>query len=195
MLVILDRQHCGQQNRWKSCGAVSPEGIQEIWLTDKYIHHCEWRLRSLGIDVVVISDGRYSERHERANIYAQTDPNTVFIACHINAGGGDYSAAFYDHRSSKGESLARCINDRLNARVEQFQNPRKTREVKAEPDNWTKNALYCIKGVAPVAICWEPFFIDCDNHKSLMTEEGLQVLGQCLADGIKTYFAKQGAIT
>lgn len=194
MLVFLDRQHTGKPNRWKDCGAVSPGGVQEIYLTDKYIHYAQIRLRDQGIDVCVLSDGHYSERHERVNRYAQTDPFSVYIACHINAGGGAYSAAFYDYRSSNGENLAKCINDRLNQRVQQFNNPRNTREIKAQPGDWTKNAYYTIKGVAPVAICWEPFFIDNNDHADLMTDEGLKNLGQCLADGIKTYFIKKGAV-
>lgn len=197
MLVFLDHQHNGQQKNWKSCGAVSPEGIQEIWCTEKYIHHAKWRLKKHGIEVCVLSDGLYWERHERVNRYATTDPNCVYIACHVNAGGknANYTAAFYDHRSSKGEILAKCINDRLQMRIPQFSNPRDTREIKAEPDNWTKNALYCIKGVSPVAICWEPFFIDSEHHKSFLEEDGLKLLGECLADGIKTYFSKIGALS
>lgn len=194
MLVFFDHQHNGQPTNWKTCGAVSPAGVQEIWLTEKYIHYAKWRLKALGIEVCVISDGKYQDRHERVNEYSKTDSHCVYIACHINAGAGNYSAAFYDHRSSNGETLAKCINDRLNIRVSQFSNPRDTREIKCNPDDWTKNAYYTIKGVNPVAICWEPFFIDNEDHEHLQKEEGLELLGKCLADGIKTYFAKIGAL-
>ena len=184
MIVFLDRQHVGKPNNWDDVGAVSPTDITEVWLTQQYIQHAEWRLRDLGVDVCVLSDGTYSERHERVNTYARGHDKSVYIACHINAGGGTYCATFYDYRSVKGESLAECINRKMGQRC-QIEN---TKALKAKPDDWTKNAYYTIKGVGqPVAVCFEPFFIDSDVHTHLLTQDGLKAVGLGLADGIKLY--------
>jgi hypothetical protein len=40
---------------------------------------------------------------------------------------------------------------------------------------------------ARVAVCFEPFFIDCENHKELMTPHGCELVGISLAVGIKSF--------
>jgi len=185
MIVFLDRQHHGKPKRWDDCGA-SNDGVHETWLTAQYIHHCEWKLREAGIDVCVLSDGWYSDRHDRVNKYAQGHQKSVYVACHINAGGGDYGATFYDHRSSSGRDLAQHINARLHQWCDPLHN--KTKSIAASPNDWTKHAYNTIKGVgAPVAICFEPFFIDCESHNELKTHHGCELVGLSLAVGIKSY--------
>jgi len=187
MLVFLDRQHLGNPSNWASKGAQNGDDV-EAYLTSRYIHYAEWRLRQLGFDVCVISDGTYPDRHDRVNEYAQ-NTQSVYVACHINAGGGGYCSVFYDHRSIKGQILSQCINSQMSRWIEVFTDPSTTKSIACKPDDWTKNAYYCIKGVGkPVAICFEPFFIDTPAHKSLCTEEGLQLVGLSLANGIKKYF-------
>jgi hypothetical protein len=155
-------------------------------LTAQYIHHCEWKLREAGIDVCVLSDGWYKDRHQRVNQYARGHDKAVYVSCHINAGGGDYAATFYDHRSSSGRDLATHINGRLHQWCDPVYN--KTKAIPANPEDWTKNAYNTIKGVgAPVAVCFEPFFIDCESHKELMTPTGLEMVGLSLAVGIKSF--------
>lgn len=185
MIVFLDRQHHGKPNRWSDCGAVN-DGVHETRLTSQYIHHCEWKLRDHGIDVCVISDGYYSQRHERVNKYARGHDRSIYVSCHVNAGGGDYGSIFYDHRSTSGEVLANCIGRRLHEWCGPLHN--KTKTIAAKPDHWTSNAYNTIKGVgAPVAVCFEPFFIDCESHKELMTPHGCELVGIALAVGIKSF--------
>lgn len=189
MIVFLDRQHLGTPKGWNRVGA-SHDGIHEAWLTSQYIHHCEWKLRDHGIDVVVLSDGCYSDRHKRVNEYSQGHDRAVYVACHVNAGvnagGGDYGLTLFDHRSTSGEILANCINQRLHEWCGPLHNKTKTRA--ANPNDWTANAYNTIKGVgAPVAVCFEPFFIDCENHKELMTPHGCELVGISLAVGIKSF--------
>ena len=184
MLAFLDRQHTGKPNKWNDTGCVNLPHL-EVSLTSLYIHFAEVRLRELGIDVCVLSDGSYKDRHERVNKYASTDPNCCYISCHINAGGGNYATCFYDHRSTKGPVLARYINDRLNNRVPILQG--NTVAVDCNPEDWSKNAFYTISGVSPVAICFEPFFIDFPDHYHLCEMDELKNIGTCLADGIATF--------
>ena len=99
MLVILDRQHSGQINRLTSIGAAadldgngeaSIHEAEAFW-TGYLSMSIELNLRQNDIHVIPISDGSYQERHSRVNDYAAryTGP-VVYIALHLNAGGGDY---------------------------------------------------------------------------------------------------------
>ena len=185
MIVFLDRQHHGKPKNWDDCGA-SNDGVHETWLTSQYINHCEWKLRDAGIDVCVLSDGSYKDRHARVNEYAKCHSKSVYVACHINAGGGDYGCTFFDHRSPRGRDLAVHINGRLHQWCDPLHN--KTKSIPCNPDDWTKNAYNTIKGIgAPVAVCFEPFFIDCEQHKTLKTPHGLELVGLSLAVGIKSF--------
>lgn len=171
-LVILDRQHVGQVNRLQSRGAsfVDDCGVRhyESDETARYILEIESECRRQGYDVIVISDGGYSERHSRVNYYAnQYDGLVIYIACHINAGGsGAYGSSFYDWRSSTGEKLARHIATECSVLGYDWLS------IECRPNNWTKNAFYTIKGVAPVAICFEPYFIDNPRHRETMMNDG-----------------------
>ena len=195
MLVFLDRQHCGKPNRWKDLGAsrdldengfVSTRECEAI-LTSIYILECEIILREKGYNVCILSDGHYSERHKRVNDY-QGGENAVYVSCHINAGSsrGGYGCCFFDYRSSKGDKLGSAINQELQINCPELNN--RTKIIECNPSDWTKNAYYTIKGVNCPAVCFEPFFIDCENHQSLLTDEGLKRVGKSLAIGIDTYF-------
>ena len=184
-IVFLDRQHLGKPKKWRDLGA-SHDGVHETWCTSIYLHYCEWKLRESDIDVVLISDGWYGDRAARVNQYAVGYNKSVYVAAHVNAGGGDYGTTFYDHRSTNGQRLATHINGRLHQWCDSLHN--KTKQIAARPDDWTSNAFNTIKRVSsPVAVCFEPFFIDCEDHKSLTTLSGLELVGTALAVGIKSY--------
>ena len=197
MLVILDRQHSGQINRLTSIGAVADidgDGEKSIheaeaFYTGYLSMSIELNLRQNDIHVIPISDGSYQERHSRVNDYAAryTGP-VVYIALHLNAGGGDYGAMFYDHRSGAGADLSDHIAEAMEANLPEI---RTVKKIPASPADWTKNAYYTIKGVGrPVAICSEPLFIDCEQHQQLLTRDGIQRVGFAMALGIKKWGLK-----
>lgn len=186
-LIILDRQHVGQIHKITSSGASFDDGhhlFVEGMETAKYIHAIECELRRRGFHVMTISDGTYPERHERVNHYArQYEGHVLYFACHLNAGGaGRYGAMFYDHRSSLGAKLAKSLCVKMSSLGIEMIAP------ESRPNDWTKNAFYTIKNVAPVAICFEPFFIDNPEHHRFMTDEGRKLLSTCFVDGIQQYF-------
>jgi len=185
MMIFLDRQHLGKPNRWNDEGAKNDE-MTETYLTSQYIFHAENHLRLMGFDVCVLTDGWYNNRHRRVNDYcADVNGRCVYVACHINAGGGAYGASFYDHRSSSGASLAHAVNLRLLNACPELSD---AKSIPAKPDDWTQNAYNTIKGVGkPVSLCFEPLFIDCEAHRPLMTPEGIRRVGVALAEGIKYY--------
>ena len=197
MLVILDRQHSGQINHLNSIGAVADldgngeKSIHEaeaFW-TGYLSMSLEFNLRQNDIHVIPISDGSYQERHSRVNEYAAryTGP-VVYIALHLNAGGGDYGAMFYDHRSGAGADLSDHIAEAMEQNLPEI---RTVKKIPCSGADWTKNAYYTIKGVGrPVAICSEPFFIDCEPHQQLLTMDGIQRVGFAIAQGIKRWGAR-----
>jgi N-acetylmuramoyl-L-alanine amidase len=195
-LVIFDRQHAGKRSsRTKDLGAwgdldgngKASVDEMEAMLTPAYILAAEGRLRELrpDIDIVVISDGDYAERHKRANNYACMYQETVYVACHLNAGGGAYGAVFHDERSRprSGPALAVAIASRLEGACTELVevHPRA-----ASPSNTWARAYTTIAGLAlPVGICFEPFFLDNPLHQqTLATTAGLKRVGSALADGI-----------
>ena len=197
MLIFLDRQHTGQINRLHSTGAsrdIDGDGKVEIhemeaFYTPYYLLSAEIRLRELGYKTIFLSDGTYAERHKRCNEYQnQHGGEAIYIAAHLNAGagGGDgYGAMFYDHRSTKGASLAKHISEYTAAVLPELKG--KCKAIPAKSTDWTKNAYYCIKGVRAYAICAEPAFIDSMAHRPLFNASGMRRIGDCIANGIHSF--------
>jgi len=182
MMIFLDRQHLGKPNRWNDEGAKNDE-MTETYLTSQYIFHAENHLRMHDIDVCVLSDGWYSDRHARVNEYCRTGVKSVYVACHINAGvNGTYGASFYDYRSSGGKILSECINRHLDLHCSELSS---VKAIPAQPDDWTAHAFNTIKNVGqPTAVCFEPFFIDAPSHALLKQPSGIHRVGIALAEGI-----------
>lgn len=181
MLVFLDHQHTGKPHKWNDSGATF-DNFQEVELVDRYIHYAKQHLESLEINVCVLSDGHYNERHKRVNLYSK-QTEALYVACHVNASKGSQGLSFYDHRSRGGKKLADLVSIELShlCGIE-------TRSQECSSKDWTKNAFYTIKGVKPIAICYEPFFIDQPDHFHLRTEEGLRLVGWSLARGIAHFW-------
>ena len=192
MIVFIDRQHSGNPKRLESRGAVydvdgdaTPE--REAMITGQIALALEKILLMLEISVIPISDGTYSERHKRVNEYAAMFPDRkcVYLAMHLNAGGGSYGAFFYHHASTSGELLAKYMGHNLElAGV----GVAKGKAIPSQSEDWTKNAFYCIKGIGrPVAICCEPCFMDNPDHAKHLNTMGIQKIALAMANGIKQW--------
>jgi N-acetylmuramoyl-L-alanine amidase len=188
-LVALDRQHSGVPSRaYADAGAwadLDRDGRrdgeeQEALLTPVYLLAAEKRLRELGHSVLVVSDGQYTARHARVREYAAD----VYVACHLNAGGGDYGLAVHDARSTGGRALAGAVVRSLTAAC-----PELRRGVVGDTVGFPR-ARACIEGVfagKPVGLCFEPAFMDRPEHQALLTPAGLERIGRALADGIDAW--------
>lgn len=192
-MIYIDVQHIGKPNKTRDMGASKGDALEdtEAYWTSLYAFYMEMRLRELGYAVFRLSDGTYRSRHERVNLYEDTiadDGQSVYVACHINAGGGSYSAMFYDHRSSNGARLA----DAIAQTVQTLPRLGTVRKIPADPNNWTRNAYHTIKGVQrPVAICAEPFFIDNELHQEYMSYDMIKLIGREMANGIHLWYTTQ----
>ena len=202
-VIYLDRQHSGKPGRKakdRGAGAdLDGDGVigideREAMLTARYLLACESALLEMGHTVIPISDGWYGDRHSRINQYAGTfaaGVPQVVIAGHLNAGGGDYGAVFYDHRSRSGPELAARIAKQLRMVAPEING---VKCIPAKPDDWTRNAFATIGGLMqPIGICYEPAFMDKDTHQDILTREGLSAIGRSLAAGIDAWAQTQGA--
>jgi len=195
VVVYLDRQHSGKPGRKAGDrgAAVDLDGDgtigideREAMLTARYLLACEAALLEAGHTVIPISDGWYSDRHARVNQYAGGfDCQQVYVAAHLNAGKGDYGAVFWDHRSRSGPELASRIARQIRMVAPEING---VKTIAAKPDDWTRAAFATIAGVVqPVAICFEPFFMDQPSHADLSSRSGLAAIGRGLAAGIDAW--------
>lgn len=194
MLVILDRQHGYKEGtKWLSgaCADIDGDGVKEDWeqearLTYRYIQYAAGYLYERGHSVLIIDSGRYINRHGKANMRAKHyDGKAAYVACHLNAGGGDYSLVLHDARSAGGEALARCLRSKLKVLFPEYRD----RKVRAcGPDSWA-NAYATITGIYSgprniSAVCYEPLFMDNVDHQQILNDEdGIRMLGEALAKG------------
>ena len=193
MIAIFDIQHRGKPGRRAGeMGAgfdFDGDGVieiheQEAYLTPIYAGAASERLALAGEKVVFLEYGTYAERHAKAiQIARSTSEPVAYIACHLNAGGGDYGIILHDDRSVNGHRLSKHLAAALRAG---FPVPRVTTKGTAIAGTW-KRAHTTIAGIYDgpenlTGVCYEPAFID--KHAHLLTPEGLAAIGKALAEGV-----------
>ena len=188
MIVVLDRQHYGKPHRDDKGARTKYDGswIYEVDLTAAYIEHATAMLTSEGHTVHLLDAGWYGERHKRAAEIARENPDepVAYVACHVNAGQGTYALAVHDKRSTGGAALAECIAGVLAGAGAGAIDRALVRGSERGGD-WGR-AHVTIAGIwdAPancVGVCFEPFFIDQQRHRTFLSGPGLQVIGHALA--------------
>lgn len=191
MIVFIDRQHSGKPGRPGDRGASADlDGDGKVQTWEQEAHWTGYLSIMLeaqlvahpDIQVIPISDGTYLSRHTRVNQYSQMykDVPQVYLAMHLNAGGGDYGAMFYYEGSAQGKALATHICEGLGNFLPEVGN---FKPIESRPADWTQHAFNTIKGVGrPVAICSEPLFID--THKKLVSVEGFAKVALGMSTGI-----------
>jgi N-acetylmuramoyl-L-alanine amidase len=189
VIVILDRQHAGKPGKEDRGASVELDGrtVYEVDLTRAYIEAATDLLNAEGHAVYLLEDGWYSARHARACEIARENPDEriAYVACHINAGGGSYGLVLHDARSRGGHALAEAVADALgtdNAALD------RTLVRAADHEGAWARAMTTIEGIYSgpgnlSGICYEPFFIDSERNRALMTDDGLRAVGNALAVG------------
>lgn len=196
-LVIWDRQHAGKRSRPSDMGAaadVDQDGQVEVWereaeLTPSYIGPGLSQVRELGADAHLIDplgaglQADYPPRHAQAAHLAQPRLWAAYLACHLNAGAGNYGLVGYDPDSPGGRLLAQHIADELERSIPVISRCR----VEALTGRWARG-LPTIQGILRgpqqlSGVLVEPLFIDAPEHQAYMTAGGLVEVGRALARG------------
>jgi len=193
--LIIDIQHAGRKSRPNDLGAsadLDGDGTIEVHeheakLTPIYGMFARTKAEAGGVQVLWLEGGEYDWRHKAAIECAKAQPDRrwLYVACHLNAGRGDYGLVIADARSKGGQSAARHVADALDALPELRRVVVGT--TAAEGSDWPR-AWSTIDGIfaGPAnlsGICFEPCFIDRPEHRPLLTAEGLERIGAALVDG------------
>jgi N-acetylmuramoyl-L-alanine amidase len=193
-LVIFDRQHYGKPGR-QDLGAVADldgDGLREAHeaeanLTPVYIAAAVEALHAAGIDTLVIEAGSYADRHRQANAVARARPRSsvVYVACHLNAGGGSHGLVIHDPRSAGGKALAVAVADGLKAGLPELKAVKAASWEQGYPRaKGTIEGIYAGPGNIS-GVCFEPFFVDNPSVAAVLaTPEGLARVGRALAEGV-----------
>jgi hypothetical protein len=193
--LIIDIQHAGRASRPNDLGAsadLDGDGRVEVHehearLTPIYGMFARTKAEAGGVQVLWLEGGEYGWRHKAAIEVAKSQPDRrwLYVACHLNAGKGDYGLVIADARSKAGQSAARHIADALDTLPELRRVVVGT--TAAEGSAWPR-AWSTIDGIFAgpsnlSGICFEPCFIDRQEHRPLLTAEGLERIGAALVDG------------
>jgi hypothetical protein len=190
VIVILDRQHYGKPHRDDKGAQIKHGGeyVYEVDLTLSYIEHATALLTSEGHTVHVLDSGWYGERHERAAEIARDNPDELvaYVACHVNAGLGNYGLLVHDARSRAGLALAESVASVYGAATTP-QIARVLVRASERGGTWGR-AHTTIAGIwdAPAncaGVCFEPYFIDQPDHAPFLSAPGLEIIGHALAVG------------
>lgn len=195
-IFVFDRQHFGKPGKSDLGAGVDLDGDglvesaeMEANLTPLYIHPARKLLEDLGHGVFVFDNDWYADRHKRANAIAKANPKqqVAYLACHINAGKGDYAAFIHDARSRKGLALAEHLAQAF--RDQQIRGIKRTLVREGTPDNAWNRGLNTIKGIyagpANIAgVCVEPYFLDRTEHQWLASPRGSDIIASSLVDGL-----------
>ena len=202
MIVIFDRQHYGKPGKSDLGAGVDLDGDgkvetaeMEANLTPLYIHPARRLLEASGHSSYVFDNGWYADRHNRANALAKANPGQqiAYLACHVNAGRGDYAAFIHDARSRGGavlaNRLAQAFSDLKLAGIKRAL----VRE--GTPDNAWSRGLNTVKGIYAgpaniVGVCVEPYFLDRKEHQWLANDVGGERIAEALVDGLVKWATK-----
>lgn len=201
-LLIWDRQHAGKRSRPADMGAAADmdgDGRIAVWereaeLTPRYIHAGSVEAEGWGLDSQVIDplgaglQADYPQRHRDAVTLAHGREWAAYLACHLNAGGGDYGLIGHVPGSALGRALAEAIATELELAVPVISRCR----VEALEGRWVRG-LPTIQGAASpkvtglAGVLLEPLFLDAPEHQAFILQDGLTVVGQAIARGVRRW--------
>lgn len=187
MKVVVDVQHLYRPNHPRDQGSVytlaDGSMLTEAHCTTIYAGAIHEFLLSWGAEVLVndpvrgLLVGYYSQRNRDAGFYGAD----LYLACHLNAGGGSY-AAIEMMAAHRDDRLAEFIGNELTA---------------AEPEILESHPVLlahgdrgaiCIEGcVCPAAII-EPFFGDNPRQQVLTSAARLVGVGQAVGRGVGNWW-------
>jgi len=128
--------------------------------------------------------GPYSARHVAVNAWGAH----VYLACHLNAGGGSYALVEY-MTGSEGKLLASAIGQSLTETFPEI------REHRTQALASTDRGAVCIERVATptVAVLSEPFFGDNPAQQGLLAAAELKRVGEAIGSAVSGWWRSRPA--
>ncbi len=144
---------------------------QERDLARRYMLAAATELRALGVDVLIIEDGTYSDRL-RAAERAGSD---LVVWCHLNAGGGGYGLVLVDARSPAASLSRRWAGSyRAAGDLAIPVAPVQVRDLHDGDRGYT-----LMRSRLPVVVL-EPLFLDRRAHQEIIARGGLLQVAACV---------------
>ncbi len=128
--------------------------------------------------------GDYWTRNAQAAAYGAS----VYLACHVNAGGGRYGAVEY-MKDTPGGALALAIGATLPRAVPEILGCKAIALARGD------RGAVCIEGFLPrcgAAVILEPFFGDTPAHRPLWASPQLAVIAAAIGDGVARWWTNTG---
>ncbi len=173
--IVLDVQHIGQPQKPMDRGACYKE-FREADLTLKYAALAFQQLTGLGYETFLVTSGTYQERHEWINRH----DIELYLACHLNAGGGRYSLVEYCYNARQPtREIAKIMAD-------SFKSSLGTSEGKVIEIPKGGRGEICIENTRPSALILEPMFIDNDTHLRIAVEKP-EAIAMAIVETVKSY--------
>ncbi len=186
-LVVLDFQHINKPNRPKDRGASYPghidskiKAFNEVDIVIEYMNKMRIGLEKSGHKVVFGLSGFYGQRHTQVN--DMFPGANLYIAGHINAGGGSYARVEVDYRAgSSTRRIAGLVSDNFAKKL-----PVSRSEVTTLRK--TSRGFSCINGVRCSAILLEPLFIDYKSHREFMSKQsGTKAIADSVIEAVNVW--------
>lgn len=189
LTVAVDVQHLYRQHMPGDRGATftlaNGTHTDEATATLAYGAALASTLGELGARVLTnrngLPEGPYSVR-QRA---ARDAGALVYLACHVNAGGGDSGLVEYMEGSAMSRRLADTIALALC--------PPPFPKCSARPLERGQRGAVCIEGHPGASVLLEPFFGDNPRHQYLFAAPSLANLGVVVAAGVAWWWRQDGA--
>ena len=191
LVAVLDVQHLYQPARPRDRGALftllDGSHVYETQASTAYAASAGAWLASRGAHVLTndpvhgILVGPYWTRNRAA---AAIHPH-AYLACHVNAGGGDYFLAEY-MLGSPGAALGAALGSAVQAAFPEI------RGAKCNPLQRGQRGAICIEAVAhpTVGVVLEPFFGDRMRMQGIFEPAALARLGAAIGEGLATWWAR-----
>ena len=190
LTVAVDIQHAYRDSHAGDEGAVFTDAAgghtTEVQLSTVYAIALATWFRARGATVITNDRkagtlfGEYWTRNHQAAAYGAC----VYLACHVNAGGGKYAACEYMN-GTPGAALSLAILAMLPGWAPEIHGS------VSKPLSRGERGAVCIEAFPAdkgAAVILEPFFGDCPAHRPLWAAPRLQRLAGAIGEGVARWW-------
>lgn len=164
--VILDVQHMGQPHKPFARGAQT-DGKYEADLALRYAICTRERFLLAGYKTFLVCHGAYEERHFWANVSCNTR-TSLYVACHLNAGGGKYPLVeYYCDAGERTRRIAKFIAFKFSDKLVSPNEASCFSQAQVWQIAHKARGWVCLSGTKMSAVLVEPLFVDNPAHMKI----------------------------